>query len=399
MAEFAWRGKTTSGKARQGLMEAASKVAVIQTLRRESISVTSVRERGKEIALPRLSQGVSQKELAVFTRQLSVMIDAGLPIVPSLELLAEQQENLSLRRVLASVRSEVESGARLCDAMGAHPKVFGDLYCHMIAAAEAGGILDVILRRLAAYIEKSVRLRRAVRSALVYPATVVSIAVLVVVVILWKVIPTFEQLFVSLGSELPLPTRITISASRFLGRFMPVVVVALAAAFVGIRAWYRTHRGRRVLDALLLSLPVVGLLLRKVAVARFCRTLATLLTSGVPLLEAMEITARTAGNAIIEDAVMTVRRCVEEGRTLAEPLAETEVFPRLVTRMIAVGEQTGSLDAMLQKIADFYEEDVDSAIEELMALLEPVMILFLGVTIGGIVISMYLPMFKIINNM
>ncbi len=398
MAEYVWKGKTRAGKSQEGVMVADSKSAVVQALRKQNVQVTSVREKGKEISIPKIGGGVSQKELAVFTRQFSVMIDAGLPLVQCLEILGVQQSNKTFQKVLYQVRSDVESGMTLAESMAKHPKVFNELYCNMIAAGEAGGILDTILQRLSLYIEKAVKLRRAVRSALIYPIAVVSIAALVVTIILWKVIPTFEQLFVGVGAQLPMPTRVTISISNFLGRYMIFIIPGLIFCGFGIRAYHNTPNGKRVIDGLLLKMPVLGLLLRKIAVARFCRTLGTLISSGVPILDGMEITARTAGNAVIQDAIMVARKSIEEGKTVAEPLKETEVFPPMVTQMIAVGEQTGALDAMLSKIADFYEEEVDAAVENLMALLEPVMILFLGITIGGIVISMYLPMFDLIQK-
>jgi type IV pilus assembly protein PilC len=286
----------------------------------------------------------------------------------------------------------------LADSLRKHPKVFNDLFSNMIAAGESGGILDTILQRLSTYIEKRVKLQSAVRSAMIYPTAVITIAIGVVVVILWKVIPTFAMLFEGLGATLPLPTRITIAASRFLGRFMPVIVLALGAFAFFLHRYYQTYKGRRQIDAFLLKVPVLGDVLRKISVARFCRTLGTLIQSGVPILEGLEITARTSGNAIVEDAIMATRKSIEEGKTISGPLEETGVFPSMVVQMISVGEQTGALDAMLSKIADFYEDEVDEAVENLMALLEPVMILFLGVMIGGIVISMYMPMFSLIGK-
>ncbi len=398
MAEYVWKGKTRAGKSQEGVMVADSKSAVVQALRKQNVQVTSVREKGKEVSIPKIGGGVSQKELAVFTRQFSVMIDAGLPLVQCLEILGVQQSNKTFQKVLYQVRSDVESGMTLAESMAKHPKVFDELYCNMIAAGEAGGILDTILQRLSIYIEKSVKLKRAVRSAMIYPIAVISIAALVVTIILWKVIPTFEQLFTGVGAQLPLPTRITITCSNFLGRYMIFIIPGLILIGFGIRSYHHTPSGKRVIDGMMLKMPVLGLLLRKIAVARFCRTLGTLISSGVPILDGMEITARTAGNAIIQDAIMVARKSIEEGKTVAEPLKETDVFPPMVTQMIAVGEQTGALDAMLAKIADFYEEEVDAAVENLMALLEPVMILFLGVVIGGIVISMYLPMFDLIQK-
>jgi type IV pilus assembly protein PilC len=345
-----------------------------------------------------LRGGVSQKELAIFTRQFSVMIDAGLPLVQCLEILGTQAENKVFQKTLLQVRQDVESGATLADSMRKHPRVFDDLYCNMIAAGEAGGILDTILQRLATYIEKIVKLRRAVRSAMIYPIAVLSIAAIVVAVILWKVIPTFAALFAGLGAELPLPTRIVIAASNFVGRYFILIIALIFALIYALKKYHDTYKGRRVIDGILLKMPVLGIVLRKIAVARFCRTLATLVSSGVPILEALEITAKTSGNAIVEDAIMATRKSIEEGKTISEPLKDTEVFPPMVVHMIAVGEQTGALDAMLSKIADFYEEEVDAAVENMLTLIEPIMILFLGIIIGGIVISMYLPMFSLLSK-
>ena len=397
MATFEWKGRR-GDKIESGVIVAESKEAVRARLRRQQIIVTQVKEQGKEIAFPLLRGGISPKELAVFTRQFSVMIDAGLPLVQCIEILGVQSENKVFQKVLLQVRQDVESGATLADAMRKHPKVFDDLYCNMIAAGEAGGILDTILQRLAVYIEKIVKLRRAVRSAMIYPIAVLSIAALVVAIILWKVIPTFAALFAGLGAELPLPTRVVIWLSNFVGRYFLLIVFLLVALLYALKRYHATYRGRRVIDGLLLKTPVLGVVLRKIAVARFCRTLATLVSSGVPILEALEITAKTAGNAVVEDAIMATRKSIEEGKTISEPLKETEVFPPMVVHMIAVGEQTGALDAMLSKIADFYEEEVDAAVENMLTLLEPIMILFLGIVIGGIVISMYLPLFSLLSK-
>jgi type IV pilus assembly protein PilC len=398
MPSYQWKGRIRGGEEQTGVMFADSKDAVVNLLRAKQIQVTAVTEKGKEFSLPKIGGGVSQKELAIFTRQFSVMIDAGLPLVQCLEILAQQQHNREFQKVLLAVRSDVESGSSLADAMKKQPKVFDNLYSNMIAAGEAGGILDTILQRLSTYIEKIVKLRSQVRSAMIYPVVVIVIAVAVVTVILWKVIPTFAQLFTDLGAELPLPTQITISASHFLARYAPFLIVGVVVVIFALASWHKTYKGARVIDRTMLRMPVLGILLRKIAVARFCRTLGTLTSSGVPILDGLEITARTAGNAIVEDAIMDTRKAVEEGRTISEPLRDTDVFPPMVVQMVAVGEQTGALDAMLQKIADFYEDEVDEAVANLMALLEPVMICFLGVIIGGIVISMYMPMFDLINK-
>jgi type IV pilus assembly protein PilC len=399
MPAYVFKGKTRSGAATSGERNADSKDAVIAMLRREQILVTSVKEKGKEIALPRFGSGITPKAVAIFTRQFSVMIDAGLPLVQCLEILGTQQDNPNFQKVLLQVRQDVEGGSSLADAMKKHPKVFDDLFTNMIAAGEAGGILDTILKRLAQYIEKSVKLKSQVKSALVYPAAVISIAGLVVGVILWKVIPTFASLFAGLGAQLPLPTRIVIGLSNWLVRLMiPLVIGGFAGGYFLMR-YYETYKGRRVLDGLLLRTPIIGMILRKIAVARFCRTLSTLISSGVPILDGLEITARTSGNAIVEDAIMETRKSVEGGQSIAAPLKQTDVFPPMVVQMISVGEQTGALDTMLSKIADFYEDEVDTAVANLMVLMEPVLILFLGSVVGGIVISMYLPIFSLINQL
>jgi type IV pilus assembly protein PilC len=398
MPAYVFKGKTRAGAATSGERSADSKDAVIAMLRREQILVTSVKEKGKEIALPKFGGGISSKDVAIFTRQFSVMIDAGLPLVQCLEILGNQQDNPGFQKVLLQVRQDVEGGSSLADAMKKHRKVFDDLFTNMIAAGEAGGILDTILKRLSTYIEKSVKLKSQVKSALVYPIAVVSIAGLVVGVILWKVIPTFAALFAGLGAQLPLPTRIVIGLSNWTVRLMIPGILAGFGTSYGLKRYYETHRGRRVIDGIVLKTPVLGMILRKIAVARFCRTLATLISSGVPILDGLEITARTSGNAIVEDAIMETRKSVEGGQSLAGPLKQTDVFPPMVVQMIAVGEQTGALDNMLSKIADFYEDEVDTAVANLMILMEPILILFLGTVVGGIVVSMYLPIFDLINN-
>jgi type IV pilus assembly protein PilC len=398
MPTFEWKGRTREGRDQTGVLVADSKDAVIAMMRRQQVVVTAVKEKGKEIAVPKFGGKVPPQLVAIFTRQFSVMIDAGLPLVQCLEILGSQQENKNFRRALIQIRQDVESGSSLADAMRKHPKVFNDLYTNMVAAGEAGGILDTILQRLATYIEKAVKLNSQVKSAMIYPVAVISIAVIVVAIILWKVIPVFAALFKGLGAELPMPTRVVIALSNFIADFWWLVTIIVVALVVAIRRYHGTYRGRRVLDGLLLKAPILGMLLRKIAVARFCRTLSTLTSSGVPILDGLQITARTAGNSIVEDAIMGVRKSVEEGKTISEPLGDTEVFPTMVVQMIAVGEQTGALDTMLSKIADFYEDEVDTAVAGLMKLLEPVLIAFLGVAIGGIVIAMYMPMFALIGQ-
>jgi len=398
MANYAWKGRNRAGLVKEGVLVADNKEIALASLRRQNIVVTGIRERGKEVSFTKIGRKVPAKTLAVFTRQFSVMIDAGLPLVQCIEILANQQEHKTFQKILLQIRQDVEAGSTLADAMRRHPKAFDPLFVNMVAAGEAGGILDTILQRLSIYIEKAVKLKSQVRSAMIYPVAVIVIAAIVVAVILLKVIPTFAALFMSLGAELPLPTRIVIMASNFLARYFIFFVIGIGVMIYGLRRYYATHSGRRVVDGLLLKMPILGTVFRKVAVARFCRTLATLISSGVPILESLDITARTAGNAIVEDAIYETRRSVEGGKTIVEPLKATNIFPNMVTQMIGVGEQTGALDAMLNKIADFYEDEVDAAVAGLVKLLEPILIFILGLVIGGIVIAMYLPMFTLINK-
>jgi type IV pilus assembly protein PilC len=398
MPSFEWKGRDRGGRSQGGVLVADSKEAVLAVLRRQQIVPITVKEKGKEIALPKLRRGVNEKLLAIFTRQFSVMIDAGLPLVQCLQILGEQQENKTFQRILLQVREDVESGSSLANAMKKHPAAFNELFTNMVAAGEAGGILDTILQRLATYIEKAAKLKAQVKSAMIYPVAVISIAGLVVYVILWKVIPVFGSLFSSLGAELPLPTRVVVAMSKFVGRFWWAIIGAIVAGIVALRQYYATEQGKLTLDGLLLKTPILGTVLRKISVARFCRTLGTLLSAGVPVLESLEITARTSGNAIIERALLEVRKAVEEGKSLAEPLKTTQQFPPMVVQMISVGEATGAMDTMLGKIAEFYEDEVDAAVTGMMKLIEPVMILFLGVVVGGIVIAMYLPMFSLISK-
>lgn len=398
MPSFEWKGKARGGQDKAGVLVADSKAAAEAILRRQQIVTSIVKEKGKEIAVPKLGGKVPSKNIAIFTRQFSVMIDAGLPLVQCLEILANQQDHKGFQRVLTQVRQDVETGSNLADAMRRHPRTFNDLFTNMIAAGEAGGILDTILQRLAVYIEKSVKLNAQVKSAMIYPVAVIGIAIIVIIVILWKVIPVFASLFASLGAELPMPTKIVIAMSDFIAAYWWIIAILITAFVIFMRRYYKTYKGRRVLDGLLLKTPILGMLLRKIAVARFCRTLATLTASGVPILDGLEITAKTSGNAVLEDAIMSVKKQVEEGKTISEPLADTGVFPSMVVQMIAVGEQTGALDSMLSKIADFYEDEVDTAVAGLMKLLEPVLIAFLGLSIGFIVIAMYMPMFALIGQ-
>ena len=402
MATFAYSGRTRAGQTVNGERSADSMDAAVAALRRDQILVTRItpgKEAAKKKAAGKMGKKVSAKNLAVFTRQFSVMIDAGLPLVQCLDILGTQEEDKNFSAVILQTRTDVESGASLADAMRKHPKTFDGLFVNMVAAGEAGGILDTILKRLATYIEKAVKLQGQVKSAMIYPIAVIVIAGAVVGVILWKVIPTFASLFAGLGAELPLPTRIVIALSDNLVRFFPFLAAGAGALAYAFKSYYATEKGRRTIDAITLKMPILGNILRKIAVARFCRTLSTLIASGVPILDGLDITAKTAGNAIVEDAVMVTRKSIERGETIAAPLKDTKVFPPMVTQMISVGEATGALDTMLSKIADFYEEEVDTAVAGLLTLLEPIMIAILGVVVGGIVIAMYLPIFDLISKL
>jgi type IV pilus assembly protein PilC len=400
MPVYTFRGTNRTGAAVSGERVAANKTELAAMLRRDQINVSKMSEKGREFNIPTFGTGVDAKELAVFTRQFSVMIDAGLPLVQCLEILANQQENKTFQKVLTGVRASVEGGATLSASLKQYDKVFDALYYNMVDAGETGGILDTILQRLATYIEKNVKLKRAVKSAMIYPTAVIGIAVLVIALLLWKVVPIFVTLFNGLGAELPLPTRIVIGLSQFVGSWYGFIIfAAVVGSIVSLAWWYKTPQGRITIDTVILKAPVIGMLLRKIAVARFTRTLGTLISSGVPILEGLDITARTAGNAVIEKAINQTRKAVEAGRSLVDPLKESEVFPGMVTQMIGVGEQTGAMDAMLQKIADFYEDEVDVAVKDMLTLLEPLMIMFLGIVVGGIVISLYLPLFSLISKL
>jgi type IV pilus assembly protein PilC len=400
MPVFTFSGKDANGQKISGERMAPNKQSLAQALRRERITPGAIREKGKEFSLPTFGSGkVSTKDIAVFFRQFSVMIDAGLPLVQCLEILASNQENQAFQKTLTGVRTTVEGGATLANAMRQYPNVFDDLTTNMIEAGETGGILDIILQRLATYVEKAVRLRAAVKSALIYPVAVVSIAVLIVGALLKWVVPIFANLFAGLGVNLPLPTRIVMGLSAFVQTFWWIFLVGGVGLVFGIKQIRKHPRGKYYFDKMLLHLPVVGSLLRKIAVGRFTRTLGTLITSGVPILEGLAITARTSGNAVLEEALMKVRKAIEEGRTIVDPLRECGVFPNMVTQMIGVGEATGAMDSMLQKIADFYEEEVDAATKDMLAMLEPAIIGVLGITIGGIVISLYMPLFAMIAKL
>src|ERR1700722_16214045 len=394
MPVFTYRGVNKTGDTVAGERSAANKAELQAALRREQINVSKLSEKGKEFNIPSFGgSGVKSKELAIFTRQFSVMIDAGLPLVQCLEILAGQQENKTFQKVLNGTRASVEGGSTLSVAMRQYDKVFDPLYYNMVEAGETGGILDTILQRLSSYIEKNVKLKRAVQSAAIYPTGANTL-------LPGEVVPIFTTLFNGLGVDLPLPTRIVITLSNFIGSIYGLVILMfMIGSFFAVKFWYGTPVGRMTLDTLVLKIPLVGPLLRKIAVARFTRTLGTLISSGVPILEGLDITARTSGNAVVEKAILATRKAVEAGRSLVDPLKETGVFPGMVTQMIGVGEQTGAMDAMLQKIADFYEDEVDAAVKDLLTAMEPIMIVVLGIVVGGIVISMYLPLFSLIGKL
>jgi type IV pilus assembly protein PilC len=405
MPTYVFKGRNRMNEIVMGERVADNRESLSQMLRREQVILTSVKEKGREIGIPKLSgrKKVKSKDLAIFTRQFSVMIDAGLPLVQCLDILAQQQQNKYFQQVLGQVRQDVEEGSTLAAAMSRHPKVFDQLYSNMVEAGETGGILDLILQRLSTFIEKIVKLKRDVTSALIYPAAVILLAIVAIAVIMIVVIPQFQNIFLGLlgpGEPLPLPTRLVVGFSNFLagwgGLCLLVVIVGVAVA---LHFYYKTPGGRHLIDKILLKTPILGPIFRKIAVARFSRTLSTLLSSGVPILQSLDITARTSGNVVIESAITKIRIAVERGQSFVEPLKATEVFPHMVGQMIGIGEQTGALDAMLGKIADFYEQEVDAAIANLLTLMEPALIGFLGVTIGGIVIAMYLPMFSLIGKL
>jgi type IV pilus assembly protein PilC len=405
MPTYVFKGRNRLNEIVVGERVADNREALRQTLRREQVTLTSVKEKGREIGIPKIGgrKKVKSKDLSVFTRQFSVMIDAGLPLVQCLEILAQQQDNKYFQQILLQVRQDVEEGSTLAAAMARHPRVFDQLYANMVEAGETGGILDLILQRLSTFIEKIVKLKRDIISAMIYPTAVILLAIVAVAVIMIVVIPQFQQIFLGLlgpGEQLPLPTRIVVGFSNFLAGWGGLVILAsVISTAVAIKFYYRTPGGHRNIDWILLKVPILGDIFRKIAVARFSRTLSTLLSSGVPILQSLDITAKTSGNVIIEEAITKVRAGVERGESFVDPLKATEVFPHMVAQMVGIGEQTGALDAMLGKIADFYEAEVDSAIANLLTLIEPLLIGFLGVTIGSIVVAMYLPLFTLIGKL
>jgi len=396
MAVFVYQGRSANGM-QNGEIEASDRSAAVGELRRRAILVTKIAEKSAPRVTFKFGGKVSDKEMAIFTRQFSTMIDAGLPLVQCLNILAEQSDSKTLRSVTGQVARNVEAGSTLADALRRHPRTFDDLFTNLVEVGEAGGILDVVLQRLSAYIEKAAALKRKVKAAMVYPSAIIGVAIMVVIFMLTFVIPTFAQMFKDLGADLPLPTKVVLWLSTFVRTYILLIIAAMIGCVLALRSYYRTEGGRATIDALMLKLPIFGTLIRKVAVARFTRTLGTLVQSGVPILDGLRITARTAGNKVVEKAVLQCRAAVTEGKTLAEPLRVSGVFPPMVTQMISVGEQTGALDAMLSKIADFYDDEVDTAVSTLTSLLEPIMIVFLGVVVGGLVVAMYLPIFKLVT--
>ncbi len=398
MAVYQWSGKTLRGIIESGEITAATKEDVVAILGKRKIVPTLITEKPKKARILRLGGKIKDKDIVVFTRQFSTMINAGLPLVQALEILSDQVENKTFGKTIAQIKTDVESGLTYADALKKHPRVFSELYVNMVAAGEAGGVLDTILNRLAAYIEKAMKLKSKVKGAMVYPAVVTAVAVLVIVIIMLFVVPTFSKMFVQLGGTLPLPTRIVIGLSKFIAGIGGLVtLVAIIAAIVFITQFRRTEKGKKIIDSILLKLPIFGALLNKVAVAKFTRTLGTLVSSGVPILDCLDITAKTSGNKVIEYSILDVKKEVMGGKTLAEPIKKARVFPPMVTHMVAVGESTGALDAMLSKIADFYDDEVDAAVSNLTAMMEPVLMIFLGTTVGFIVVAMYLPIFKLIT--
>ena len=397
MAMYAYRGRS-GGTVVSGEIEANDRPTAVTQLRARGVVATSVQERtAKPVGMKKIGGKVKDKHLAIYTRQFSTMVDAGLPIAQCLSILAEQSDSKVLRDVTGKIAHEVEGGVTLAESFRKYPKVFNDLFTNMLQVGESGGVLDVVLQRLSVYIEKAAKLKGKVKGAMVYPATIISVAVLVIVFMMIFVIPTFAKMFEGLGAELPLPTAIVMWLSEFTQRYILVMVGVGAGVIYAIKRYYNTEQGSSVIDAFLLKVPVIGMLIRKVAVARFTRTLGTLISSGVPILEGLLITARSAGNRVVEKTVMQARTAVTSGRTLSEPLKGSTVFPPMVVHMINVGENTGALDQMLSKIADFYDDEVDTAVSALTSLLEPIMIVFLGVVVGGLVVAMYLPIFRLVT--
>ena len=397
MPVFLWEGTTRKDEVKKGEMEAIDEVAVRGLLRRQGYKSIEIRKKPKDLLeyLPFLQGRVKEKNIVVFCRIFSTMINAGLPLIQCLELLAQQEENKVFAKIIRTIKEDIEGGTSLTDALKKYPKVFDDLFVNLIAAGEAGGMLDIILGRLSNYLEKVMKLKKRVKSAMTYPAAVLVISFGVVALLLLKIIPVFQKMFEGMGGQLPGPTMMLITASEFAQNYFYVIIIILVVIYIAFNRFYKTEKGRWLVDSLTLKAPVFGPLLKKVAVAKFSRTLSTMMSSGVPILEGLSIVSKTSGNKVIEDALLKTRQSISEGRTIAEPLAETGIFPAMVVQMIAVGEATGALDTMLTKIADFYDDEVDSAVDAMTALLEPVMMVFLGGLVGGMIIAMYLPIFKL----
>ena len=392
---FTWEGKTRQGSVQKGEISANSKEEVLALLRKQNIQPINVAAKPKELKLSFGAPKVKDKDIVIFTRQLATMIDAGLPLVQCLDILGTQTENKTLAKTVNQVRSDVESGATFADALKKHPKIFDNLYCNMVAAGEAGGILDTILARLAAFMEKFAKIKGQIKSAMIYPSVILFVAVSVVTLLMVVVVPMLAGIFTEAHMQLPLPTRIVMAISNFLKSWGGLVLLCVIIGFfVGLVQFRKTEKGLRVTDAIALKIPVAGSLIQRVAVAKFTRTLGTLLTSGVPILEGLLIVSRTAGNKVVEEAILTTRQSVSEGKTLADPLGKAKVFPTMVVSMISVGEATGALDNMLNKIADFYDDEVDSAVAALTSMLEPMLMIFLGITVGFVIVAMYMPIFQ-----
>jgi type IV pilus assembly protein PilC len=396
MPVFLWEGQTRKGEKKKGEIEAANEAALRGILRRQGLTSITVKQKPKNLSeyLPFLKQKVKEKEVVIFARIFATMINAGLPLIQCLDLLAQQEQNKTFAQIITAIKEDIEGGSTLSDALRKYPNIFDDLFVNLVAAGESGGILDVILQRLSNYMEKAMKLKSKVKGAMTYPASVLVISIAVVSLLLVKVIPTFQKMFEGFGGELPGPTQFLITLSTYAQKYFLVAIIALAVAIYAFRRYYKTEKGTLLIDDLILKSPVFGPLLKKVAVARFTRTMSTMMTSGVPILEGLAIVSKTAGNKVVENALIRVRKSISEGKTIAEPLLETGIFPPMVVQMIAVGEATGALDAMLSKIADFYDDEVDTAVDAMTALLEPFMMVFLGGVVGGMIIAMYLPIFK-----
>ena len=396
MPVFLWEGQTRKGEKKKGEIEAANEAALRGILRRQGLTSITVKQKPKDLSeyLPFLKQKVKEKEVVIFARIFATMINAGLPLIQCLDLLAQQEQNKTFAQIITAIKEDIEGGSTLSDALRKYPNIFDNLFVNLVAAGESGGILDVVLQRLSSYMEKAMKLKSKVKGAMTYPASVLVISIAVVALLLVKVIPTFQKMFEGFGGELPGPTQFLITLSAYAQKYFLVAIIALAVAVYAFRRYYKTEKGTLLIDDLILKSPVFGPLLKKVAVARFTRTMSTMMTSGVPILEGLAIVSKTAGNKIVENALIRVRKSISEGKTIAEPLLETGIFPPMVVQMIAVGEATGALDAMLSKIADFYDDEVDAAVDAMTALLEPFMMVFLGGVVGGMIIAMYLPIFK-----